>query len=132
MNLSASISIVSKELMRYDTAGDWIVELMQYDAAGDLIVPNEKIAITVARQKDRRYEMLIAVHELVEAILCRERGITADMVDEWDIILHPEAQDPGALPGCPYAKEHSAAECIERMLAHELGVEWNTYLEETV
>src|SRR5215467_14962981 len=45
--------------MRYPTVGDWQFK------------PDGSLHITVARMSDRRYEFLVGLHELVEALLCK-------------------------------------------------------------
>jgi hypothetical protein len=34
---------------------------------------------------------------------------------------------PGDDPRAPYHREHEFAGCVERLLAHELGIDWNDY-----
>jgi hypothetical protein len=64
---------IDYDKMRYPTVGDW-----QFDKRGNL-------KITVARLSDRRYETLVAVHELIEAVLCRQAGVSQRDVDAFDI-----------------------------------------------
>ena len=42
---------------------------------------------------DRRYELLVALHELVEALLCKEAGVSQERVDALD-----EAYEAKRLP----------------------------------
>ena len=100
--------------MRYPTAGDWRWR--------DI----DMLEITVARMPDPRYETLIAAHELVEAVLCRQDGVSEQAVDAWDL-AHPDADEPGEVPGAPYFKQHAAASEIEHLLAAKLGVDWSQY-----
>jgi hypothetical protein len=73
------------------------------------------------------FDMLILIHELVEATLCRRRKIPDSAIDEgWDFV-HPELDEPGADKRAPYHKEHMFAEKIERMVCKELGFSWKTY-----
>jgi len=74
-----------------------------------------------------RYSMLIAVHELIEALLCRAHGVTTEAVDAWDMGPGKEMDEPGDDPRAPYHREHDFALCVERLLAHEIGVDWNAY-----
>jgi hypothetical protein len=99
--------------MRYDTVGDWY-----YDSEGTLI-------IEVCQTYIRDYNYLIAVHELVEAILCSVNGISQSLVDDWDF-KHP-SNSPGSLPGCPYKKEHDIATLIEKLLCWAMGRSWENY-----
>lgn len=103
---------------RYPTVGDW-----QFRYAPDGCV---RIDVQVSATADWRHAALIAVHELIEAILCRHRGISQDEVDEFDL-AHPELADSGASESAPYHIEHMIAEDIERELAACLNVDWLDY-----
>ena len=79
--------------------------------------------------------MLVAVHELVEVLLCKHRGITAAKVDAFDKAFEkarkPGNEDePGDDPKAPYRKEHFFATNIEALLSAELGVDWAKYERE--
>ena len=113
------VSIVPPLDMRYDTAGDW--ELFDTNPTGQVLL------VTVVKQEDSRAHMLVALHELVEALLCTQRGITTEMVDKFD--FQAKTDDPGTEPGCPYGKEHAFASAIERLVAHEMGVDFKKYDE---
>ena len=41
--------------------------------------------------------------------------------------LRKELDEPGDDPRAPYHREHEFAGCVERLLAHELGIDWNDY-----
>lgn len=105
---------------RYNTAGDW------YDVIKMTVVPHKTVlTVSVSDLGDERYEFLVALHELVEAFLCKQRGITVDSVDNFDISC-PD-NEPGNMPDAPYHREHQFATRVERMVAEELGVDWVTY-----
>lgn len=108
------IDKVPHSMQRYDTVGDWV-----FSTQGDLY-------LIVSHLYDRDYENLVALHEMIEALLCQARGITGDMVDTWDL-SHPGHPDPGSIPGCPYYREHMFAICVERLMAAELEVNWDEY-----
>lgn len=109
-----TIRTVKHEDQRYDTAGYW------------MLMPSGEVLVRVSRMKDWRYEALVGVHELVEALLCRYNGITTKQADEFDMTFKGEGE-PGDDPACPYRKEHFFATSIERLLAAELGVDWAEY-----
>ncbi len=117
------IEKIPHEKQRYPTVGDWII-----DEDGDLI-------IYVSDMKNWKYEMLVGIHELVEVLLCKDRGISQESVDAFDMKfeeerkagLHFPEDEPGYAHDAPYKKEHFVAEIIERLLAKELGVDWDTY-----
>lgn len=112
MNIHALV--INHADQRYDTVGDWTTP-----------GPNT-LLVHVSKCNDPRYEALIMVHEIVEAVLCSYRGITAAEVDKFDL-NYPSAAEPGDDPAAPYHKEHVVATEIERRLADELGVDWATY-----
>jgi hypothetical protein len=94
---------------------------------------------------DERYVMLVAIHELIELVLCKQVGISEASVDSFDIAFEKEreaykskgvdfdaivASEPGDDPTAPYYKQHQIATAIEKLLAAELGVKWNQYERE--
>ncbi len=117
---------IAHEDQRYPTCGDW-------QAQGD-----GSCHITVSKMSDPRYEILVAIHELIEATLCAERGIKQSVVDEFDKLFeaereagkHPPEAEPGDDPRAPYHYQHKIATDIERLLAHRMGVEWSAYERE--
>jgi hypothetical protein len=111
-----SVEVIPHADQRYDTVGDWA-----FEADGT-------ISINVSQVKNRDYESLIAIHEIIESILCRHAGITAAQVDEWDM-SHKDSNDPGSLSGCPYYMQHVHATIFEKHLAGLLNVKWGDYCE---
>jgi hypothetical protein len=81
------------------------------------------LKIDVAKMDDWRHEACIALHELVESLLARQRGIRIQEIDEWDAAHELKGDHPGA----PYHREHVFAENLERLFAQELGVNWEEY-----
>lgn len=119
--LNIKIKTIANQKQRYNTVGDY-----QTDASGEK-------KILVSEMEDVRYELLIAVHELIEAALCDERGISEKDIDAFDMafeknrLLENIVTEPGDDANAPYNKEHVFATKIERMIADELGVDWDTY-----
>ena len=105
---------------RYETVGDWEN------------LPEGSLRISVSDMGNDDYAFLVAIHELVEVWLCNKRGITDEAVSAFDIEYEknrPEGDEsePGDHPDAPYRKEHFFATNIERMIALELGVDWEKY-----
>jgi hypothetical protein len=73
-------------------------------------------------------EYLVAIHEFVEAILCRNSFISTEDVDNWDMD-HPELDEPGADVGAPYHDQHMTAEFVERVVCQALGLSWLEHCE---
>lgn len=107
---------------RYPTVGDW-------NYSGDPPV----LTITVSQELPFREWWLVAIHELIEAALCDIAGISAQTVDKFDQTwLHGDmynlgAEEPGDDPRSPYRRQHCIATGIERILAAEMGVDWQVY-----
>ncbi len=117
------IETIPHETHRYPTCGDW-----WYD-------PDGTLQIRVSNLSDPRYEALIAVHELVEVLICKHEGIETETVDKFDKEFEAKREpdnfdEPGDEPTAPYVKQHCIATGVERILAAELGVSWKTYEEE--
>jgi hypothetical protein len=73
---------------------------------------------------------LIAMHELIEQRLTEQRGIPEPVIDDFDRMLDERGEDAdfgGDHPDSPYRKEHRFSENIERLLAHELSIDWFEY-----
>jgi hypothetical protein len=116
-DLVVRLRLVPEDQQRYPTAGDWLW------SGGTL-------EIRVSReidQDDTRYTVLLFIHELIEALLCRGAGITGAQVDAFDL-SRPGDDEPGDDPAAPYHRQHVAAEAAERALAEHLGVDWQQYL----
>lgn len=125
----------------YDTVGDWRFE----DGSGNPIsqsvallkasvgLGNECVLrIRVSDLKSWKYEMLVAVHELVETLLCMDRGVMVEDVDKFDKAFEKKRKpgdesEPGDDPRAPYVKEHCIATSVERLLCAELGCSWKVY-----
>ncbi len=109
------IEVVPHDAQRYDTAGDWVFK-------------EKALYLKVSAQSDWRHEMLLAVHEMVEAVICKHIGVSDVDVDLWDMVEHADSAEPGEVDGCPYGRAHQIAEIVERLLAVELGVKWSEYM----
>lgn len=100
------------------TGADWF-----YDSHGDL-------QVRVSKLSDWRRETILAVHELVEAILCRHNGVSQKAVDDFDTEYdrtHLHDLNSGDDPLAPYHHEHCLATAVERIMAAELRVQWSEY-----
>lgn len=108
---------------RYVTVGDY-----KRDKDG-------KLHIWVSEMEDIRYNYLVAVHELVEALTTELRDIKEEDISAFDIHfeeerelgIHTPTEEPGDSEEAPYKKEHFLATNIERILSAEWNVNWNIY-----
>lgn len=108
---------------RYETVGDY-----WRDMEGNL-------QIRVSEMGNPDYEILVAIHELIEVILTEKRGVMESHIMNFDVHfekerkegLHDPDEEPGDSPHAPYRREHFMAEALERILSDQLGVSWSDY-----
>lgn len=94
---------------------------------------NNDLQVRVSPLSDWRHEVLLGIHEVVEAIMCRHNGVTQEMVDAFDVEYdktHAVDINAGDDPASPYKREHTLATAIERIICAELEVDWKTYDDE--
>lgn len=117
--MNIHIEVIPETEMRPGVSGgDWF-----WDSAGDL-------QVRVSPLSDWRREILLAIHETVEAILCKFNGVPQADVDSFDIAYdqaHPIDLNAGDDPDAPYSREHCFATAVERILAAEMEVNWFEY-----
>lgn len=103
----------------------------RYPTCGDFLTDSEgTLQVWVSQMKDWRYQSLVAIHEIIEATLCRAEGISEADIDAFDMGYSGEGE-PGDDPQSPYRKQHLMATAIEKMVAAAIGVDWQDY-ESTV
>lgn len=116
--MNISIKFIPLSEQRYETWGDWY-----FEENGDLTI---KVSNDEPDLPTEDHQFLVALHELVEVYLCKKRGITQKMVDDFDMgevaLSLPDDAEPGDHPDAPYRKEHRVAMIIEHLMAHELGI----------
>jgi hypothetical protein len=115
--MNITIKTIQHSKQRYDTCGDW-----WFDKKGNL-------QIRVSDMDNWKYEYLVGDHEVREALLCKDRGITQKEVDKFDMNWkeHGMITEVGNDPSAPYYKEHKFSTKIEMMTAKELKVNWDKY-----
>ena len=119
------IKTIPHKKQRYPTVGDYWV-----DKRGTF-----QIRVSRFGKRGWKYELLIAVHELIEQVLCLDRGIKEKAITAFDIQFEEESrqgckhqtEEPGDDPRAPYIKEHKFATLVESILARELDVDWKRY-----
>lgn len=116
--MKISIQTIPHSLQRYNTVGDWYTDKI-----------TGTVRIFVSELNSWRYELLVGVHEVVEAFLCMHDGVTQESVDAFDKQFVTHSEEPGDDPEAPYQKQHCLATGIERILAACLGVKWADYEE---
>lgn len=118
--LDIQIKTIKHSKQRYSTCGDWLIH-------------GNTLTIYVSEMCDWRKEALVAVHELIETLCCKNKGVSQKEVDLFDMDYeanrHPSdlTSEPGDDPAAPYHVQHKFASIIERMLAEQLEVKWEEY-----
>lgn len=120
------IEVIPHKAQRYDTLGDWIVK-------------NNELLIRVSDVDNFFYSLIIALHEVLEAVLCIRDGIKQEEVDMFDI-MYEKTRGNGVAPcGCkhkdepgddshaPYRIQHKKATELEKKLCRLLGIKWQIY-----
>lgn len=107
-------------------------DAQRYNTVGDYWNKNGRDNVRVSDMHNWKYEVLVAVHELVEESLCRARGVSDDAITAFDRQYEEGRKygvpdEPGDDPRAPYHREHQFATKIEKQLAKELGVDWEKY-----
>ena len=114
------IETIPHEYQRYETVGDYVT-----DDFG-------QSHIRISNMKNWRYEMLVAIHEMLEQRLCMEAGMAEQDITLFDLKYEqsrPEGDttEPGDSKDAPYYTQHQLATRIEKFIAGELGVNWDVY-----
>jgi hypothetical protein len=137
------VKLVAHEDQRYPTWADWE---FQRDGSIQIRVSSHSITRNVV-VNDRRYMMLSAIHELVEALVLSHQlggdALAQLRVDQFDVDYEERrmdgartaacgceiTDDPGSDMHAPYKTAHHIAEQIEYGLAKILGVDPKLYDE---
>lgn len=118
------ITVVDHRSQRYPTVGDW-----QFGQTPGF---KNVLFVKVSNMNNWKSELAVAVHEVVEALLCEEAGVKDDSVTQFDLDFeeernagkHGQEDEPGDDPRAPYRKQHLAATKVEEVLCDELGIRW--------
>lgn len=92
------------------------------------------ILITVVEMPVKS-QIAVAIHELIEQILCEEDDVTDTKVTQHDaqfesersVGKHPLAAEAGADYRSPYRDQHLTAEYVERSVCYALRLPWQKH-----
>lgn len=127
--LNWDIKTIPHSEQRYDTCGDY------FEEAG-------AAHFRISDMGNAWYEILVAVHEIVEYALCKRWQVSMDAIDDFDReyeaarqirmaadcgCMPTETSEPGDDEHAPYYRAHRIATKIERALAMAFGIDWNEY-----
>ena len=111
----------------------------RYQTCGDYFEKRGWWCFRVSKMKDKRYAVLVFLHEIIEFCLCRLAGIPMKAIDEFDITYENSRktghtwcgckhyEEPGDDPHAPYHAQHMIAGECERTIADALDVDWDKY-----
>lgn len=128
------IETIPHAKQRYETCGDWYYKR-------DPFSHEEVLHVRVSESGDWRTDALVAVHELVEVLLCKQAGVTQEQADEFDKQFNEKAfgrfsdgtlwagAEPGDEKDAPYRDQHCFAMSVERMLCAAMGYSWKEHEE---
>lgn len=113
------VEAIPHKNQRYETCGDW------------QFLPNG-LHVSVSDTGNRMSNMLVGLHELVEAILCEAKGVSGADVDHFDMAFEKARQlgnfdEPGDDPRAPYHDQHKIADIVERIVAQAAGIGWRAH-----
>lgn len=123
--MKITIETIPNYNQRYLTSGDWWFTPFN----GDL-------EIRVSDMGNWKYEALIAIHEALEALICKMDNIPEEAITAYDKEFeklrenHPELigdMEPGDMTSAIYHEPHKFATEVEKLFAIKLGVDWDSY-----
>lgn len=104
-----------RDQMRFPSAGD-----------GDWTWEGDTLHIRVVPQEDDNHTFLFALHEAVEAWLCKNDGVSEEAVDAFD---NSRAEycalyglEQGDMDDAPYREQHRKAMLLEHLMANFMGL----------
>jgi hypothetical protein len=100
--------------MRYKTVGDYLYNLK-----------HDRFHFIIA-EMPTEYQMLVFLHEFIEAMLCWEAGIKEKDISAFDKQFEGE-DEPGDQKDAPYFSQHQFATKLEKKFCKELGIRWKEY-----
>jgi hypothetical protein len=146
-----TIGTAQHKHQRYDTVGDWqtvedrliitVSEMPDWRYMA-LVAAHELVEAILCLHRGISEEEVTAWDKQFAEDRARERKVMEERLDElrarvgegpadeMDLILDLadfDLMEPGDHPSCPYEREHNFAARVERMIAQELGVDWDAY-----
>lgn len=123
------IQTIPHHWQTYSTVGNWFAEPNWHIRRGG------ELTIFVSETRSPLDAILVGIHELIEAALCANAGVTTLDVDHFDEMwerefeagLHSRDDEPGDDPRSPYRKFHEIATMAERLILLALGENWEQY-----
>jgi hypothetical protein len=114
------IKTIPHSRQRYETVGDYWIDRQGV------------IQIRVSSMRSEISEQLVAIHELVEVVMCKWRMMDIKEIDKFDKEFEAQRKEgnldePGFDPKSPYRNEHAIATAVELMICAHLNIPWKEY-----
>jgi hypothetical protein len=111
------------------------LEDQRYETLGDYYIKDGIRTFAITKTGNDLYDDLIFIHEFIEEVLTRNKGITEEQILAFDLQFEEkvkngeisEDEEPGEQIDSPYKQEHVIAELIERLIINHLNIDFNTY-----
>lgn len=118
------VDFIPHNQQRYNTVGDW-----QFEAPNS--VRGKVLHVRVSQTGNDKANAAIAIHEIIEALLCLFQGVSFADVDSYD--FHNEGTAGTDClsdnPKSPYFSQHNDALAIEYLFSRLLDLDWREYDE---
>ncbi len=110
------VQFIEHREQRYNTIGDWWI----HDGV---------LHVRISRLPLLSSMVAVAVHEIVEAILCYLAGIEEYRVSAFDAYIERNKiiVEPGDHPRAPYHLQHGFATACERIIVAAAGTNWHLH-----
>lgn len=104
-----------------------------YETVGNYWMDEDGVMqIRISEMNNQFYEIMVAVHEIVEWALCIQEGITEKEITEFDLAFESNRQkgnldEPGFEINAPYYKQHCFATSVELGMCAMVGEDFKKY-----
>jgi hypothetical protein len=117
------IEIIPHSSQRYQTCGDWFLD------------ENGVMQVRISNLGTEIENFMVAIHEVIELVLLRNKGITDKDIDKFDFEFEERVKrgeagrndEPGFASDSPYLQEHTLATSVELQMCALAKINWNEY-----
>jgi hypothetical protein len=86
------------------------------------------LQVRIAKFENPDFAFYWALHEVMEAWRCFRDGVSLESIEKWDAANIAD-EDPGALPGSPYRKQHLQSMTVQHLLCEQDGYVYEEYMD---
>jgi len=108
----------------------------RYETLGDYYYDKDNIRnFKISKTGNDLYDDLIFIHEFIEEVLTRNKGITEEEIMKFDLKVEEDIEngklpietEPGDLIDSPYRLQHKIAENVEKLILEHLDIDFDEY-----